>query len=432
MTKRWQGLLTFTVKLLKIAGARNMDDADIQTDEWVWPFRFICGAMFGVAFSLPLGRSMVALGVVFMLIEAVRRRRMPVLSFAFWCWIAVLVLAVVAAHTGANPERSFSKIHKLYWFAAIPLAATVMRNHSERVRPLLRSFGAGCVVLALRIILWRPIEAWQAVRESVAAGGGCDYMWAITDLGSMTNGQMLMIGIIAVGGLTISVSGVEGDELKRVKRWYTIVLVLLSMALVVNLKRGSWICTLVVMGGFAATKLRMRHLLALAVLTVGIVLLPPVWCRLCSLKKEFDCSKGGRIVMWTKIAPPLIKDYPLGIGYRALTPELMKEVAESQGVVVESERDHLHSNPVQVLVSLGWAGLAVYLMWMGGAITGGVKLIRGEPEASIHRTEILSLVLMLAALIMNGLIEYNLGDAELVVPYAVLLGSLAGPRVKRD
>jgi O-antigen ligase len=184
---------------------------------------------------------------------------------------------------------------------------------------------------------------------------------------------------------------------------------------------------LLVMGGFAAMKLRLRYLALLIVLAVGTALLPPVWCRICSLKKEFDCSQGGRIVMWTKIAPPLIAAHPLGIGYRALTPELMKQVADEQGVVVEAERDHLHSNPVQVLVSLGWAGLAVYLLWMGGAIFVGIQVVRSLPVESAERTGVLSLVLMLAALIMNGLIEYNLGDAELVVPYAVLLGTLMRP-----
>jgi O-antigen ligase len=157
-------------------------------------------------------------------------------------------------------------------------------------------------------------------------------------------------------------------------------------------------------------------------------LLPPVWGRFSTLRQEFDTSRGGRIVMWTRIAPPLVKAHPFGIGYRALTEELMLEVAAKEGIHVEGGRNHLHSNPVQVLVALGWLGLAVYLVWMAGGIVSATRLIRALPRGSPERSMALALLLMLGGLFLNGLVEYNLSDGELVIFYGVILGMMGSRR----
>jgi len=388
-----------------------------------WAFRLLCAAVFCVAFSLPAGRTMAALSLVVLTVDCIRNRRRPVFSVTAWCWVAFLAVAVFASAQGVNPARSFNKIHKLFWFAVLPVASTLIAGRPERIGILLRSFVMGCGVLALQVVVWRPFAAWLAVREAVAGGEEGDYLWAITDLGSMTDGQMLMIGITAVVGLIVS-DRILKSRTGRLRVADLFLAALLVLALVVNLKRGSWICTFAVMGIFIAAQMRLRHLLVMAVVAVGLLMLPPVWSRFSDLRQEFDSSRGGRIVMWTKIAPAIIREHRFGIGYRALTFDMMKEVADEQGVFVEAKRDHLHCNPVQVLVSLGWAGLAVYLVWMIAGFASGLRMVRRFPAGSAQRVEALSLVLMLLGLIINGLIEYNLGDAELVIPYAVVLGMM--------
>jgi hypothetical protein len=403
-----------------------------------WSFRLMCAAMFCVAFSLPLGRSMAALSLVFLAVDCIRDRYLPRFSLVGWCAVAFIAVAFFASYVGINPTRSFAKIHKLFWFAALPVTVTLLAGRPQRMGTILRAFVGGCTLLSLQIIICRPIAAWLAWRAGEIQGGSGDYLWAITDFGSMTDGQMLMIGIVAQLGLILSGRAValnfrklnSGNESpqrlpsRRIIDWF--ILALLVAALVINLKRGSWICTLAVAGIFIAVRMKLRYLLIMGVAAIAILMLPPVLSRFEDLRQEFDTSRGGRIVMWTKIAPALIKAHPLGIGYRALTPELMQEVAREQGVFVEGERDHLHSTPIQVLVGAGWAGLAVYLLWMISGIGGGLYLMRKFEIGSPQRVYVLSLVLMLLGLIINGLIEYNFGDAELVVPYAVILGIIGG------
>jgi len=388
-----------------------------------WSFRLMCAALFCVAFSLPLGRGMAALSLVFLVVDCIRDRYLPKFSVVGWCGLAFVAVAVFASYVGVNPARSFSKIHKLFWFAALPVTVTLLAGRPQRIGIMLRTFVGGCVLLSLQILLYRPIAAWYAFRAGDVPEYRGDYLWTITDFGSMTDGQMLMIGIVALVGLILG--GRPGVRNRRkIVDW--IRLGLLVAALVLNLKRGSWICTLAVAGIFIAAQMKLRHLLIMGVTAIAILMLPPVMSRFEGLRQEFDASRGGRIVMWSKIAPALIKAHPLGIGYRALTPQMMQDVAEEQGVFVEGERDHLHSTPIQVLVIMGWAGLAVYLLWMISGLGGGLYLMHEFKVGSPERIYVLSLVLMLLGLIINGLIEYNFGDAELVIPYAVILGIIGG------
>ena len=123
--------------------------------------------------------------------------------------------------------------------------------------------------------------------------------------------------------------------------------------------------------------------------------------------------------MWTKIAPELVRQHPWGIGYRSLTNDMMRRIAPE----VEPERDHLHSNLVQVLVDSGWLGLALYLFWMSGAIANAASLARKAQRLWAAPEPALILLLAMAGLFANGLVEYNFGDAEIVLLYGFIMGS---------
>jgi O-antigen ligase len=88
---------------------------------------------------------------------------------------------------------------------------------------------------------------------------------------------------------------------------------------------------------------------------------PSMRHRIGSLSGEIDADKGGRMTMWLKVAPAIHKEYPwLGIGWRALTNEMMVSVAPN----VERNRNHLHSNIAEILVETGIIGFTIYVIWM--------------------------------------------------------------------
>ncbi|MBN1558469.1 MAG: O-antigen ligase family protein [Lentisphaerae bacterium] len=378
-----------------------------------WAFRCLLGSVFTAGFSLPLGRALAAASLALVLAAAVRVRRMPRLPAVTWFALLWIAIAAVATVFGVHPELGVPKLRKLLWFFVLPLTAVLVNTPARRLR-LLTALAAGAGVLALQLCVVHPVRALADVRS----GGAADFVSALIDAGSMTDGQRLMLGVIAALGL---LALAPRTRRRRAAAWA--LLGATSLALVVNLKRGSWLCTLGTAALFAALKGKWRVLAAAALVVAGSLLLPPVRARLAGLPDELDAGGGGRLTMWTRITPALIRRYPAGVGYRSLTNPMMREAAPR----VEYKRDHLHSNPAQVLVATGWLGFAAYLAWMLRGLADAAYLARRtarrpEPES----VPALVLLLLLVALLANGLVEYNLGDAEIVLYYGFIMGAAAG------
>jgi O-antigen ligase len=238
----------------------------------------------------------------------------------------------------------------------------------------------------------------------------------------MTDGQRLAVGLVAALGLLVA-GRMQSGKAGRGVRWLVLLaLGIQAVAFVVNFKRGSWIAALLAIGIFVLIKVKWKGLLLLGALVVASLCMPPVQHRIAALKTEFDPYHGGRMTMWLKIAPELLRQHPWGVGYRSVTNEMMREIAPE----VEADRTHLHSNIVELLVTTGWLGLAIYLAWMGVGLRDGGVFFRRAREGDVgEKTLALALLLMLAALLLNGLVEYNFGDAELVLIYGFVMGCSA-------
>ena len=391
---------------------------------------YICllGSTCTSVFSLPVGRTLLALSLVLMLVECVRERRLPSISMSAWLGFVWVLLAVRATVYGMDPECGVPKLDKLLWLAGIPVYATIV-NSGYRLMSVLMSYCAGTAILCVKMWIRYPLQARELVADK-----GMHFMEALKSVASMTDAQRLMMGVaVSVGFLFLY---------RREGRRYVVWLVLLiaqSAALLMTFKRGSWICAAIIVMVCVAMQTQWRSLFVVAAVILVAALLPPVRGRLVEITREFDSGKGGRVTMWTKIAPELMRQYPWGIGYRSLSAESMQKVAKQVGTHVEPNRDHLHSNPVQVVVATGWLGLAVWLAWMGRAVLDTLRLARAggtgavetgllsacwgrADEASRTRAYGWILFFMLVGLLLNGLVEYNFGDSELVLIYGLLIG----------
>jgi O-antigen ligase len=364
----------------------------------LWGLALTAGA---ITFSIALGEALLGLTLVLGAIWVVRER--PVLTRPLTTLSAgvFVVWALISVGLGAE-STGWGKSPRLIWMLALPLTALAVRTKND-IYFLLKALTWGGGILALLVLIRNPL--------AVLRGPG-DFMSRLIDQGSMTNGQMLMVCCVAAAGLW----GVDRAA-GRAGRGWLILLALLSAALVVNLKRGSWICAFLILAVFFSRRLGWKAPVILALLAGLILLIPAARRRLVELPHEFDAGRGGRMTMWCKIAPELIRRHPWGIGYAALTNRLMREVAPE----VELNRNHLHSNPIQITVELGWLGLGIYLAWMLAAL--------GEARRTLTMTGgdggIWAAGLALIGLMANGLVEYNFGDTELLVVYAILMGLLS-------
>jgi len=379
-----------------------------------WSYRLLLGAVFGITFSIALGEALLAGGFLLFVAYLVRSRKLPVVSPVAWIGLVFVTIAVLTAFFGVNRAKGIAHLDRLFWLVALPMTATLVSSR-RRLEALVKAFVFGCGVLAVHICVRNPIAA-----VNVWLGGetGETFLWLLISEGSMTDGQMLMLGMLATSGMVLARSG----QRERRALW-TALLTLQTLALVINFKRGSWICAVVFILAFVARRADRKVLLLLLGLLLFTAVFPPVRVRLGGLARELSTRHGGRLSMWVKVAPALIKRHPWGVGYGSLTNRMMRRHDRH----VERRRDHLHSNPLQVLVETGWAGLLVYFVWMTGAVAEGVKSLadarRNDPRDGILA---LALLLMFLALLANGLVEYNFGDSELLIVYAVLMGCFGG------
>jgi O-antigen ligase len=380
-------------------------------------YALVCAAFF-TPFTLPLGRISVAIALVLILLDNIKSKKNSWFPPVAWLALSWIVLACIVTINGVNPEIGIPRLEKLIWFSAIPVTACLVTD-IRRLRMIMYAFVTGSVILSLDIIVMNTIHAANTFR----AGEFNTLTDAIINEGSMTDGQILSVCILA----TLSVIIVQ--KLRYRKLIYPVVsLVLQICAMILNFKRGSWITVLAMIAIFIAIKINWKALLVLLAAVLLAIILPPVQERLATLRTEFNPDGGGRATMWVKIAPKLIKQYPGGIGYRSLTNGMMHDIFWR----VERDRDHLHSNLLQVLVATGWAGFALYLAWMSMAFLDGCRFTyRSKDNPDGEKTYALGLTLMLLSLYINGVVEYNFGDAEIVLLYSIIMGILAAG-VKRS
>ncbi len=378
----------------------------------IWAYRLLLTAAFLAPFSLPAGRLFLALSLGFLLYARIRHGEPIYCTRVGWLWLAFVLVSLLVSLQGIDPQRSVGDISKLLWFAGIPAAATLITDR-HRASMLLVAYVNGSIVRSLDILLLRLPGAWRQTENA--------FMHEIIHRGSMTHGQVLLLAMIGVFGLLLM-------EIIKRGGWKVLAIkssqfVLLTLAMLVNFKRGSWVAVTVILVLFGVLTGKKRILLLLLLVVLAGAFHPFVRARMSHLRNELDIKHGGRLVMWTKIAPALLREHPYGVGFRGVTPEVMQETARAQGVRVEERRNHLHSNLVEIPVTVGWVAFLLYVLWMGTALWKGSTAAwhAGDP---LGRILALTYTLMLFGLILNGFVEYNMGDAYIVLPYGILLGVL--------
>jgi hypothetical protein len=320
--------------------------------------------------------------------------------------VAFVVFAVILSAIHGEAAGLWTRVGRLFWFILIPITATLTAA-PNRGRKVIAAFLAGCAVLGIKDLIAYPILAWRKPLP--------DFLTALIDKGSMTDGQMLMLGV--VGSVLMLLMSIK--ERRPLPWWGWVILLAQLAGLLINFKRGSWFCAIILIGIVVLLQLRWRAWLIMTAFLVVFFTLPPVQTRMLQLNREFNVEGGGRLTMWFKIAPALIRENPAGLGFGCLTNEKMQQVFRR----VEPNRNHLHANWAQVLVEMGWAGLGLYLVWMVKMVLNNLAWIRRSKMATVEERGVAWVaLLLLIGLLLNGLVEYNFGDTEIMFIYAIIIG----------
>lgn len=199
----------------------------------------------------------------------------------------------------------------------------------------------------------------------------------------------------------------------------TLLLPMITAALLVNLKRGPWAGILVGVILFCslhAKRLVLPLLLATCLLAGAI---SPIQKRILSSEAHFFIS-GGRNAIW-QIGGELALKYPLGIGFEN------SGFLRSFSSEIPDNLKHFHNNVLNVAVETGWLGALLYLIAFYTIIKGAFcPNLNGERKILAS-----ALGCGLIAWQVAGFVEYNFGDAAVVAVAYMMIGFLYGIKKER-
>lgn len=365
------------------------------------------------AVSLPISISLAETSLFLALpvwaIDAWQRRGRSVYRNPFlWPVLAFAVLAMFSILWSLHPAISLHRIHRLLLLGSIfIIASTVSEGRAGllRARNLVGLFILGSSALGLYDLIRVPIQVMSGM--------------ALFDTGNMRDPQMYLVALCFLMA--------TWDRVKWPgPRWsFYLAFALNAVGLILHFKRGVWFSF--VLSGLLLAFLSGRRKMAFTIIlcALAMLLLPQVRERLTQINRETQDKYGGRSVLWKQVAPAMIKDHPLGIGYGAATRDDFLKYARR----IQPKLNHLHNNILQVVLELGWAGLGVWLLWMAMALrvfwVGHKTFLAIDAEWAWI---LLGGMAGLCGLLFNGMVEYNFGDSEILMLICYLMGVASVPR----
>jgi O-antigen ligase len=326
-----------------------------------------------------------------------RWQRTP-LDLPALAWIAALALASVFA---LEPARAFPRVTKGFLLAIVPVAA----YHARDPRLAKRA------VLAL-LISAVPATGYALARFMHDGGVFPARVKGLVGHALTYGGQATLLATVAMALLACGP-----------RRWRigaAAFLALLAPALIGSYTRSAWIATLIA-GMVILGRARARLVPILTLLAVAALFLLPAHFRERALS-AFDTKSVWnveRLYMWDAGAR-MFRDHPVtGVGIQDLS-EIYRRY---RSPLATEEHGHLHNIVVQVGATMGLVGLAA-LTWLliGLFRTAGDGWRRPLPRGDLGSALRLAAVAALAAFLVAGMFEWNLGDEELLDFLCVLVG----------
>lgn len=178
-----------------------------------------------------------------------------------------------------------------------------------------------------------------------------------------------------------------------------IFLPILITGLFSELKRGPIIGVFLVLGCYLFFYQR-RLFVALAILFISALIgFPELQTRFIDSFDHFFI-RGGRYQMWS-IGTELIGRYPFGIGHGS------SEILRTFSGDIPPEHNHFHNNFLNILIETGWLPTLLLLVFFYRMLN--ISFIKLKSSLAI------ALGFGIISSQIAGLVEYNLGDSEVLI-----------------
>lgn len=329
----------------------------------------------------------------------------PILAFG--------LLSAVSYGWSIRPEVTLGRVYRLSMWLTVPAWAAAFDGNGlsgwRKAALPAACLALGVVALGLHDLVRVPIE--------VARGT------ALFDTGNMRDPQFFMVGMALLWGAgpaLFRVAFADRRGLAARAAWlWRIALLLSILGLVLHFKRGVWLSCGMTLLGMSLWAGQYRRVLAIALCATALLLLPQARERLDGLRgEELSLRTGGRMTLWTQVAPNALRRFPHGVGYGAVRHE---DFGAWYDGYIQPDLNHLHNNLLEVTLETGRVGAGLWLAWMGLTLFllgRDARRRAADPDRGLALGAFGAFV----GLMLNGLVEYNFGDSEILLLMAVLMG----------
>ena len=334
-----------------------------------------------------------------------------------WHWVFALVFVLFCIGSvawGVEGARSLSRLHRLSLLLLMPAVAFAFAGRAPL--PLVGGLALGSVLSAAYDMVRVPLEV-SAAKALLDSGSLTteEFNKVLLNTGSMTTPQFYLVGLLLLLAIP---PRLWSSMVKRAPWAWGLALLISGFGLIIHFKRGTWLAFALAVVLLSLLRQNRRILSALLLGVALILAIPATRDRVKDMATMLNPNKGDRAALWSRVAPPLLREHPWGYGYKAMRPRDLQAYHP-----VQPKLNHLHNNVLQIAGELGWIGGAFWTVWMLAA--WGASLAAVRRAAGDARALAAGVCAAFTGLLANGMVEYNFGDTEILMLFALLLGMIA-------
>ena len=375
--------------------------------------------LVGVAPVVSIAAANILLGASLAVLLVMRARwRMP----PVWLPLGLYILGtVIALLLSPDPAGGLPQIRKFYVLLILPVLFTALHGRQLAKRFLVAWGGVG---LAAGVLSFGQFGMkFLAARRA----GEPFYNYYV---GERTTGFMshwMTFGGLQMMVLLLLAAFVLWPAAGRKWRWAAAVACgLIGVSILLGMTRGVWVASFVA-GLYLVWCWNKKWLLLVPVLAVVVVLASPssVRERLVSIVKPqgyLDSNQHRIVCLLTGLE--MIKAHPwFGLGPERVGPEFNQYVpADIPRPLPTGWYGHLHNIYLQYAAERGIPTMLA-MMWFLGKIL--LDFWRGARRAARARSDSLwflhGAVAVVIAILVEGMVEYNLGDSEVLMLFLTIV-----------
>lgn len=322
-------------------------------------------------------------------------------DYYFLAFIAAEALATIFAH---NTSQSLLYMYRRVTLLPVLYLVVASIRSPRSLRLLFGTFLTSLLFVAL----------WSLRSIVIHFGDFIMFQRRLQDFQMyMTAGGMMMIGMLLLLPFTVH------PHTPTKVRWLALAsLVPIGINLLFTFTRSSWLGFLtgaVVIGAFRAKKL----FLPLVITVVAVVMLasPEMRERMSSTFNPYHYNNISRLQMWTTGVRIFLDNPIVGVGDIGI-----EQVWPMYAPPDWKPAGHLHNNLIMWAVTLGSIGLIVLI-----ALFVKIWIVVRQIEKRLHGdwfggSVALGALAVLAGFHVNGLFEWNFGDAEIIIIVWTIVG----------